>query len=568
MKESLSITSWNRIEPKQRSSNYELALQARIHDPLWMLARQWQIGEFEGEDAASPVKAEIDATFVQLDSLAAKSSSGVLDYNPESIPLEVAVEQEKKSLSGLDQRLRAELGNEFFKFIAAGGLPEPDRGKLINSAGFPSQDDASKHPYLKKSIDAATLMGLEVLQVSETFDNLSNTQKQSLEKAFSEWKDWANEAIFGSEHDGAWNPERQEFAFSVASHGLDENSDEITLAVNQYRGGHLDWPAFSVESDILTGTSPKPPANEINLELIPMPVEIAGMPSQRWWEFDDNNVDFGTLETAPQDIGRMLLAQFALISGNNWFSIPMELPIGSLAKIQRLEITNTFGETLTASHSSVQGNDNGTESGKSPWRMFHISTATEQHVQNNEPFLFLPPALGPYLHSESIEEVRFMRDEMVNAAWLIEHIVQDKTTGSTINRHEKYHNRQPGFDAENTGNGDATMLKYSLATDVPDYWFPLLPVQNEQGQPSNKLHLGTLLRHPDQQQTTYMGALSNELNNNAIFDEELPREGIYVYRQYQFARWHDGSSYLWISRRKIVGTGEGSSNLKFDTATR
>ena len=33
---------------------HDTGLQARIYDPLWLLARQWQIGEFQGEDNGSP----------------------------------------------------------------------------------------------------------------------------------------------------------------------------------------------------------------------------------------------------------------------------------------------------------------------------------------------------------------------------------------------------------------------------------------------------------------------------------------------------------------------------------
>jgi hypothetical protein len=29
-------------------------------------------------------------------------------------------------------------------------------------------------------------------------------------------------------------------------------------------------------------------------------------------------------------------------------------------------------------------------------------------------------------------------------------------------------------------------------------------------------------------------------------------------------RWQDGSTHLWIGRRKKIGTGEGSSGLRFD----
>jgi hypothetical protein len=52
----------------------------------------------------------------------------------------------------------------------------------------------------------------------------------------------------------------------------------------------------------------------------------------------------------------------------------------------------------------------------------------------------------------------------------------------------------------------------------------------------------------------------------AIFEEEIPREGARVTRTFQMARSPDGSTHLWIGRRKNVGRGEGSSGLKFDRA--
>ena len=52
-----SITSWMRLEPRSRNAEMNTSLQARIYDPLWLLARQWQLGEFQGEDNGSPVMA-------------------------------------------------------------------------------------------------------------------------------------------------------------------------------------------------------------------------------------------------------------------------------------------------------------------------------------------------------------------------------------------------------------------------------------------------------------------------------------------------------------------------------
>ena len=40
------------LESRTRKMDITEALRFRIHDPLWMLTRQWQLGEFRGNDAA------------------------------------------------------------------------------------------------------------------------------------------------------------------------------------------------------------------------------------------------------------------------------------------------------------------------------------------------------------------------------------------------------------------------------------------------------------------------------------------------------------------------------------
>ena len=46
-----SITSWVRLEPRSHDATMREGIRARVYDPLWLLARQWQVGEFEGEDS-------------------------------------------------------------------------------------------------------------------------------------------------------------------------------------------------------------------------------------------------------------------------------------------------------------------------------------------------------------------------------------------------------------------------------------------------------------------------------------------------------------------------------------
>jgi hypothetical protein len=46
-----------RLEPRSRDAEMHTSLQARIYDPLWLLARKWQLGVFPGEDTGSRVLA-------------------------------------------------------------------------------------------------------------------------------------------------------------------------------------------------------------------------------------------------------------------------------------------------------------------------------------------------------------------------------------------------------------------------------------------------------------------------------------------------------------------------------
>ena len=43
-----SATSWMRLEPQTVGANLDDTARARLFDPLWMMTRQWQIGEFQG----------------------------------------------------------------------------------------------------------------------------------------------------------------------------------------------------------------------------------------------------------------------------------------------------------------------------------------------------------------------------------------------------------------------------------------------------------------------------------------------------------------------------------------
>src|SRR4051794_1579756 len=102
--------SWLRVEGTTRDPDLTEGLAARLADPLWTLARQWQVGEFAGEDAASPVLATAEVEIAPLTAFAAGedvAGAPPLARADADRPLEVLVEQED---TGDDVRLSLELG--------------------------------------------------------------------------------------------------------------------------------------------------------------------------------------------------------------------------------------------------------------------------------------------------------------------------------------------------------------------------------------------------------------------------------------------------------------------------
>jgi len=85
------VRGWNRLEGRPRSADFERSLRAEVRDPLWFLTRQWQYGEFEGEDAGSPIDARLAYGTKPLDRFVVSGETFAYDS---MMPLEVRVERE------------------------------------------------------------------------------------------------------------------------------------------------------------------------------------------------------------------------------------------------------------------------------------------------------------------------------------------------------------------------------------------------------------------------------------------------------------------------------------------
>lgn len=579
-----SITSWIRLEPGCRNPDMSDGLQARIYDPLWLLARQWQVGEFQGEDNGSPAMAHFRAetsrlTRFQAGRIPPNTMVKASGYDPAVTPLEVMVERERVRPAPDQQvrreklRLAAESGLHFLRAIDTQAVSQNYRESFVRKYGLPLLTDEDR-----KLLDGESLSFLELtagrvpdgrqlyasLKPDHSGDialpadlNIAHEDAAEVQQAVRVWRRWY-ESIFSEPDAGGscWVPERMEYAFSVGGRLSD---GEVPLTAQEYYEGNLDWYDFDLNLEISLGAANDNAISQISHASIPAPISFRGAPANRFWELEDARVDFGSVKAEPEDLARMLLVEFAITYGNDWFVIPVDLPVGSICRSLPLIVTNTFGERFVIRSSKDAGPQ------YAAWRMFGLSsTRSSDMPQIVSDLLFLPPALMKSMESRPIEEVLFVRDEMANMAWGIERVIESATE-RPLNRFEQQRYSPPAL----TNQADAEKLMYQLATQTPDNWVPLLPVRTETGL---RLQRGKVLRTDGP--PAFIAAHGAILNPDGpgndglkIHEEEIPREGISITRHYQLTRWENGSTHLWIGRKKRVGRGEGSSGLRFDTLT-
>src|SRR5450432_2882666 len=116
-----SHTTWSKLEPMATNDDVSESLQARSADPLWMLARQWQFNEFQGEDAGSPISAALKVTGLPVSTLL-HPVGAVPDVTLPApfAPIEALVEHEQ--VLPVHAKLNAQAGQQLMRMLRAAGL--------------------------------------------------------------------------------------------------------------------------------------------------------------------------------------------------------------------------------------------------------------------------------------------------------------------------------------------------------------------------------------------------------------------------------------------------------------
>ncbi|MDE3250351.1 MAG: hypothetical protein KGO82_16940, partial [Bacteroidota bacterium] len=349
----------------------------------------------------------------------------------------------------------------------------------------------------------------------------------------------------------AWLPLQLEYGFSLGAPA--ENGAFTSLTAEQYAGGHLDWYSFDTGGRSALPDEQQPATTkpvDVFQSFIPSPVTFKGMPNPRFWMMEDNQTDFGKIDTSPTGMLHLFLAEFGLIYGNDWFLLPYQMSVNSLCKVSSMVVTDTFGQ-----HILIQPAGKGAQANWQRWSMFQLTNSSNKETDGS--LFYLPPAINNMQEGEPVEQVQFLRDEMANMVWAVETVLPSQAgQGVSGNELALTETADPGFVPVN----DMVAIRYLLGTTVPENWIPFMPVH----MPGSNTEIRLQRAKMPGAKGPGAAILSEVPPPYFINEEEIPRAGIAVKQTFQRARWAGGATWLWSGRAKQAGKGEGWSNLKFD----
>ncbi|MEO8774891.1 MAG: hypothetical protein ABI468_01080 [Candidatus Nanopelagicales bacterium] len=490
-------------------------LRARVGDPVWFLARQWQLGEHRGEDASSPVAVDVTVTHAPITYDRRRP-----DLDPTVVPAEALLEAEPGDWWTVGRRVR--LGR------AAAALLDPTVHATYAFGTLPS-------PYepLADHVDGRAVFVAGVLAGHAIWTEVPAPLPDR------------------------WSTTELEYSARFEAEGT-------ALLAPEHDGGDVDW--FTVDGAAEHRTLLQPATEPVRRLVVPSRLDYPGAPNPRWWELEDRAADIGGFSPDRSHLATMLLVDVAVAHSDDWFSFHVPPPAdgpssGVLVTLPAVTVTDSFDQVWPLAPPPVIG--------PGAWSLFH--TAGLEAAQ----LLIWPVAVAPS-GGPLLDDVLIGVDEDANLAWAVElradgrqlladaatdaAIIETTRSGTRNFRYlpsttlpDRWHPYQrvragdPAYDDAATagaGDGRSGYWRQAVLTDLNG---PLPvprpgPVSRLIGGPSGA-GLGR----------------GHELAPDAI-----PSTGARLQRRAMLARDTDGRPVLWVERSTRPVSGPPTSHLRFD----
>lgn len=294
----------SRLEPRRPGGDLDEGFRAAVADPLWFLGRQWQMGEHQGEDAASPVQVTVATSQIPLDPY-----DGDPSLDPLETPAEAIIEAEPGGWWTVGRRVR--VGLAAAGSVPAGLAPEVDAALRLGELVAPY--DGLNGGYDGRALhEARVALGLP----AGLFADVPARDPADL-----------------------WDPAELVYTARFTTGG----GAGAELAVPRHDGGDVDW--YSVHAD----TAPAPVAALPPVSLTPGRLRYPGAPNPRWWQIEDARVDVGGFPPDRSHFATMLLIDLVMTHADDWFTVPISARSGTIVTVTAFEVRDAFDDMTTLS---------------------------------------------------------------------------------------------------------------------------------------------------------------------------------------------------------------------------
>ena len=606
---------YKRIEPRTRQKDSTYALSMPIHDPLWTLARQWQFGEFQGNDCGSVVKAQITmekTKFSHVKFNNAKSPQSInrdgewKDYNKDTAVLEYRVERLDEQITPL---VRIESALHFKRWLnKESGFNSATIKQILETVRKQCTlenfaPDPSKINIETSGADMLTevgkLVNSKLEQYWETygtrlFDGYKLYQNGRTIAGYNiqKYLDWFKESYLPStlnEGGSCWSSEQLGYDMSIAA-----NKKEYVA--KDYHSGRLSWYSFdeTKNKNVPAGKETKPDIK--TMTFLPVLADFPGTPNKRLWQFEDANVNMGNIDMDYNSVANAVVLQYTTMYGNDWMLVPMELEVGTLMKVKEIKVTNTFGDTITIENVRPESQTSNSVPYTSRWSLFEIAkeNAYSDKDFSTNPVLFYPPSLARTVESKPIETVQFLRDEMSNMLWGVEKVIDDGL-GSALDGDSYASNiisivddvrdkaieeaKQKGIISNAQAEKSNAEYSFVLQNRVPLNWIPFVPQKYEVGTENfereirfRRATMPIYINNGYQRIRPFTSLLAVKKEGQKIVphyvnEEEILAVGTKISLNHQRTRWFDGKTFNWLGAKKEISQTMGNSGLQQDELT-
>jgi hypothetical protein len=353
-----------RLEADPHQQNLARGWAAELADPAWMLGRQWQMGEHQGEDGSSPVGVEISSRSIPIDAV-----EGQAHLDPASVPAEAIIESEPHDWWTPGRRVRS--GRAVAAAASAAGSPIVSGPSLL-LANLPVPYD---------ELNGSGLDG-RVLWQRRTDLHLQ-------------------EAWFGTPGPPAvepvdlWDPAALSYSASLSA-------GDSTLVVERHDGGDLDW--FSADAANALGAGI---GEQALTKTIPGRLRYPSAPLPRWWQIENSRVSIGGQAPDRANLATLVLIDLIVNHSDDWFTFAIPARAGHILTLDDVSVIDSFGEKWPLAPPS-------------DWSLFATTGLGARSLVVWA--TALTPLVGPVL-----DDVVIGIDEDANLVWAVEQVVGGRT---------------------------------------------------------------------------------------------------------------------------------------------